>query len=302
MTVRSSILSFALRGVLFLAPVVAWQSVSLAAYLSDARFPYLVLQRHQEAKLTPDETVETLLVGDSSLGNAIDADQFSRETGSRAVSLALTGLYGYAGSENMLARAAEVFPNLRTVVIVNTPDMLARERSSRGALLTLGSAGRLTRLDRADALDAIAEAFRLLFSREVAGYLLDRPPPAPPDVLDGDYIRQAERRATPRLATRTPADVRPEKLRALARLAQTADDLGLDAVYVHGPLWEDQLLADGAYLDAAERAIASTGLTFVPGFEPIPTDRLGDSADHVAREDRAAVTARYAARLAPYLR
>ena len=303
---RAPILRFVLRVAVFLVPIVAWQGVSLAAHLDARLFPYQVLQQYQEAKLAPNPDVETVLLGDSSLGMGIDAAQFSQETGSPTVNLALTGLYGYTGSANMLARAAEVYPNLRNVVIVNTPDMLSRGRSSRGQLLTMNRR-RLADLDRADVQDAmqvVGEALRLMFSTEVAGFFLQRgrQPLSAEDVMDGDYARQIGPQARPRVEPWAEADVKPDKVRALTGLADLARDLGLNAVYAHGPLWQDQLTASRPYLDAADRAILASGLTLVPGTEPIPTERLGNAPDHVAPRDRAEVTSRYATRIKPHLR
>lgn len=298
-------LRFFLRAVVFVLPVLAWQGLSTASYVGGVHYPYQALQRHQEAKLVPTDSVETVLLGDSSLGNGIDAAQFSAETGSPTVSLALTGLYGYLGSANMLARASGVYPNLKNVVVVNTPDMLARRPSARGQLLTLGSVARVGELDGAGVRRVAGEALALAFSKEVAWHLLDRvrkgPLKNPDRLLDGDYMRQADRRATPTVKPLAPEDIDAGKAQALADLVADAEALGLTVLYAHGPLWADQLEASGDYLTTAERTISAAGATFVPGLEPIPTERLGDSADHVAPEDKRAVTSRYAERLRPYL-
>lgn len=299
-------LRFALRAVVFVLPVLVWQGLSLAAYLTDESNPYNVLVWHQTAKLVPNDTVETILIGDSSLGNGIDVDLFSAETGSPTLNLAMSGLDGYGGPANMLARASGVYPNLKNVVVMNTPEMISRPPAARGLVFTVGTLDRFGELDAEDTRRVLSEALDVYFSQDVAWHLIDRVRGKRMKYanrfVDGDYIRQSERRASPSVKPLAPEDVDTDKARVLAKMVRYAQVRGLNTVYVHGPMWEEQVRASGAYLDAAERAILATGVTFVPGAEPIPSERLGDTADHVAPAFRAEVTVRYARRLRPHLR
>jgi hypothetical protein len=62
------------------------------------------LLRHQLDKIDAASRVDVLLVGDSTLGNTVDAEAWSRESGQAVLSLPLTGDYGYGGTLNMLRR------------------------------------------------------------------------------------------------------------------------------------------------------------------------------------------------------
>ena len=57
---------------------------------------------YQIEKLQGDQPIDILLVGDSSLGNSVDAKQWSHKTGKNVVSVALTGVYELYGSLNII--------------------------------------------------------------------------------------------------------------------------------------------------------------------------------------------------------
>jgi hypothetical protein len=66
---------------------------------------------HQLAKIDP--TVDTVILGDSAAGFAVDARLFSELTHTKAVNLAVTGAFGIQGTVMMLAQAQKMYPNLR---------------------------------------------------------------------------------------------------------------------------------------------------------------------------------------------
>jgi hypothetical protein len=70
--------------------------------------------------------VTSIIVGDSSAGNAIDASLLSTLTGTPCVNLALTGSYGIIGSLQMTKQAREVHPEIDTVIIMHTLDIWHR--------------------------------------------------------------------------------------------------------------------------------------------------------------------------------
>lgn len=305
---HAPVVRFTFRAALFVLPVVAYILGAFALFLSVPHYPYQVLQAYQEAKLVPNEEVETVFVGDSSLGNAIDTRQFSEEAGSESVSLALTGLYSYGGAYGMARRAMEVYPNVETIVVMLSPDTFQRPESPRGLVLTT-PIGDLPSLDPAVREGAVTDLVKLAVSTEVQRYPLELLFGRSVDARrllgteDGrllDYPHQSKTKARP--TVKVFGDVprgKTDYLEALGRLAETR---GIRVVYVHGPYWEDQLLASGSFLDAAERELASSGVPFVQARFMIPTEKMGDAADHVAPEFKREYTSRYAEALAPYLR
>lgn len=254
----------------------------------------------QQRRLEAGGPVDTVFVGDSSLGNAIDAAEFDRLTGTRSVNLALNGMFGYAGSYNMIRRALAARPQVRNVVIVQTVDMMARPVSYNGYLFSAPDAR----------MDGLEPATRWALAKTFGGELLDWKPLAllarravqpdrPPLRFAGDYIRQG-----PPLRARALRGIAPDALlndkdtflRAIARLC---GERKLNCVYAYGPLSADKLARSRGFVEASSRRIAEAGFAVAAPPLPLSPERLGDSEDHVAPAWKKAATAYYARRLRP---
>jgi len=108
---------FVLRISLFVLPqaIIVSGFAYYFAFNTYALLPYEQLYQYQVGKISQADKFDTIFIGDSSLGNLIDAEYFSEETGQKAMNLALMGSYGYAGSYNMLKRAYAKNPDLKNV-------------------------------------------------------------------------------------------------------------------------------------------------------------------------------------------
>ena len=71
-------------------------AVGIWGVFFDELFGFQILNNYQIKKTQTLQNIDTVFVGDSSLGNALDAQHFSSLSGKDSVNLALTGLYGYA--------------------------------------------------------------------------------------------------------------------------------------------------------------------------------------------------------------
>ena len=81
----------------------------------------------QLEKIKNTKGVEIALVGDSSLGNSIDAKLVEKLTGKKTLNLALTGSFGYSGSYNMARRVYDANKDtLKFIVIEQTLDVAGR--------------------------------------------------------------------------------------------------------------------------------------------------------------------------------
>lgn len=276
--------------------VIAIAALSFVGMRYD--FSYLehnTLYRYQLAKIAATESVSTLFVGDSSLGNAIDAAAWTSLDGRPALSLALTGSYGYVASLNMLRRQLERSrPDL--VVIMQTPVMMTKKQEYEGALVTdLHPSGffeiPVTKL-AAMLLNAeipVSVAQRLLLGA-----------PSTESLHRIDYIPQGPtlnamaRLAKAREKNYTPSSIRPGKSIYLRRISELCHREGLECVYAHGP-WYELLCREGAaYLAAVNTTIREAGLAVVEG-TPICArgEEIGDNVDHVRPYLRVEFTERY---------
>jgi hypothetical protein len=75
---------------------------------------------YQRDKIENLERIEVAFVGDSSLGNAIDAALFGKSSGLASANLALNGSYGAGGAYN-IARAVVAHDRPRLIVVMCSP-------------------------------------------------------------------------------------------------------------------------------------------------------------------------------------
>ena len=268
----------------------------------------IVLLGYQLEKIAATGTPTTLFLGDSSLGNGIDVRTWSAREGGSATSLALTGVYGYAGTFNLLRRSLAQF-RPRNVVIIHTVDLMHRKRIPLGDALTIPPTAQrdlmakaetfatlLSHYVRTDTMTAVFRGLWLGSSTMRTRYIAD------------DYVRQANIRYGGDEATKAPGILtadsvgldQAEDLQAIAELCAHAN---LNCVYAHGPLYERECAAWANYLSAVNERIGAMGLQVVKASPAcLKRDELGDAIDHVSPPGRAAVTEAYFALLRPYLK
>lgn len=277
-------------------------AVGVWSVFFDVSFGFQVLYQHQLRKIADVRDADTVLLGDSSLGNAVDAAQFSRLTGTRAVSLALTGSYGHAGSYNLLKRL-DGRP-VKNVVVMCTLDTMNRDVSYAGYLLTLAGTKDVLELPAAERVELVAAFYDQILSvrkfktalRNLLGLGRQQ------FFIESDYIRQGRPVDPSRTAPMQKSRIIRDKLRFLVRIRDYCAARDINLIYVHGPIYEGVGRASADYTAEVNRLIGGTGVKLVPDLAFISREEVGDSADHVAPPFKAKFTAHYAELLKPHLR
>lgn len=268
----------------------------------DTSFGFQVLYRHQLDKIAGGGEVDTVLIGDSSLGNGIDAGRFSRLTGTRAMNLALTGSYGHAGAYNLLKRLAG--RPVRNVVVMGALDTMTRDVSHAGYLLTLAGVKDVLELPAAERGGLVAAFYDQILSlrkfkdavRNLLGLGRKK------FFIEADYIRQGDPVDPSRFAPLRQSQIIPDKTRFLERIRAHCAARDINLIYVHGPVYEELGRASADYVAEANRRLAATGIKLVPDLTLIPRAEVGDSTDHVAPPYKGKFTGRYAELLKDHLR
>lgn len=262
------------------------------------------LQHEQLQKIAAAPRVDVVLVGDSTLGNAIDARAWSRATGLQVLSVPLTGRYGYAGSLNLLRRVlARHDPGI--VIVMQAFDMPTRRVAWDGLLFT---AAAWSDLAGAPLWRVVPPLANLDLTVGMIQSLL-RPPP--PVLFDAQgYVPQnrataMRRRALAEVDLPSADEIRPEKQRYLREIGAACRNAGSRCIYLHGPYPSPQCEASSAYREAADRFVATAGLIPAPGTPVcLPREAVGDAEDHVMPEMKAHYSEVYrqaAASVAPEL-
>jgi hypothetical protein len=237
------------------------------------------LLRYQIDKIEDLKQVDILLVGDSSLGNAIDARDWSRRLGLSVVSVPLVGTYGFEGTLNMLRRAVrEVRP--RAVVVMQTLDMMRRKPSWPGALYTAENVSDLADIPVRDTLSSLAtwDIVTGMLEEAAIGGTID------PAISRIDYVPQNPARFGRPLSPRTygPGAVREDAAASLHRIGDFCRQQGLTCFYASGPYLNPECAESRSYAAAVADLARLAGLIPVAG-TPVcmPPSDVGDSEDHV---------------------
>jgi len=257
---------------------------------------------YQRAKIEAPERIDILLVGDSSLGNGVDARQWSQELGKRVVSVPLTGVYGLGGSLNMIKRAARRHRDISAIVIMQTADLMMRMPNRQGDLYT---ADRLSDIEDLRLLDLVpALANWDILSRTVAR-LVKAGAGIAADIRKADYVPQgaplsAAGKPPPRPSGSIRA-IKPENFIIARRIADECRRLDVPCVYVHGPVFEAFCQSSAAYLQEVLDRMEQAGLRVIRSTVCLPWAEVGDSVDHVHPARKEAHSAAILAAVRPFI-
>lgn len=267
--------------------------VAIDGFVMDRRMPIVALLDYQTKKLTVSPQRDIVFVGDSSLGNAIDAEHFTHFSGISSINLALAGSYGYAGSYNMAKRAIEqLSPKL--LIVMHTPDMMGRGDALKGFLLSAPKFSDLKelRLDQQKSLlNSVGEmafehgTFKVNF-RSWTGSK-----PIKTEFVE-DYIKQGPR-INPTGFERGCGPTVQDTGFFLQRLSELCLNNQVDLVYMHGPMYDVMLDNSKEYLTEASGRISEMKIPLVPDLVRIPASELGDSYDHVHPDFKRLYTEKY---------
>jgi hypothetical protein len=297
---RYAVLTLACAALLLAAAAALIQG-SLA--LGRVKLPYQRLLEYQTAKLSGPPT-QTIFIGDSSLGHAIDAQLWSTLSGQRALNLALTGSYGYEGGYNFIKRALQTIKP-KNIVLMYTADMMTRPLSEE-AFETTRDLAELAWWERIQRYLKETFNFTELSSsvswlrRAVIRGMSGREAPAE-RIIENDYVKQGPPRPPPQEVL-VPAQIQPDKIKYYALIGKLCETQQINCLYLHGPLARLTCEQSRPYFDELARLFSQSGIRQVTAM-PIclQPDEVGDSEDHVVPALKPAFTRRYYEMLKPYL-
>jgi hypothetical protein len=304
---ESALVDFGVR-LLWLVPgcLVLLIALNAAAIRFDlAATPQLANIHLQIARLERAERVDTLLLGDSSLGRLFDPATWDALAGERSLGLPLTGAEGYAGDLGLLQRLLAAH-RPRRVVLMHTADMPTRQIAWQGHLIARPPHAPPVPMPLHERL---GEWRKLLVNGELLRATLRglayRATGRPWPFLGARFVELPARLRRPifdpaSAPVFSAGDLRPEKRLFLDRLAALCAAERLDCRYAIGPLWDAVCASSTTYLEASRAFIESSGLPVIEGTPfCVPASDLDDTLDHVRAERMAGYTARLLDLLGP---
>ena len=252
-------------------------------------FTYTDLTNYQLSKIENTDYVDIAIVGDSSAGNAIDADLLGKTLNKKAISLALTGSFGYGGSYIMAKKAIQ--KGAKEILIVHTVDMPTRPNhlDHRAGVFLIRSFSDLLNLteglhhvlglylSKDIVATAIKQTFKYFFSS------VENNENKQTDPSKHDYIKQHEKINTKNIDIKINSSlINKDKLYYLNKLADYCKEQGIKCSYAHGPIHHSFCKNNSDYLFKINTLISNTGISLLSE-KPycMNNNEVGDSEDHI---------------------
>jgi hypothetical protein len=303
MYLRSSISSSDLRRYLIvLACVLGTLLTGLAAFTAAGYGLGIVdtgnaeIYDYQLKKIEHLKKADIVFVGDSSLGNGIDAKYFTDLSGLTTANLALSGSYGLGGSLNMIHRVLKNGDHPKAVVIMQSITTMTKSHAFAGYFF---SAPPLSKLSLPP--DKILEIYlNLGAAKQILRQLMRKGLHIKQPAITNDYLEQRWSPNQPaeiieaKLKPLLPDMIAEGQLEYLAQIANLCRSSRLICIYAHGPVYEGYCQEARAYLERLDTKIRLTGLHVLSGTPVcLEQNEIGDSIDHVKPDLKQVFTRRY---------
>lgn len=275
---------------------------AFAAYKIDS--PYTDIVRYQTGKLLDPSAadVKTIILGDSSTGNAIDAKLFTELSGQKTLNLSLTGRFGFEGGFNLLRFAVARAPTLKNVLFIYTLDIWHRPFDEGAYFETLrytgspGGAYSITASDWDGYFDYMMDLKRV--GKFLEAIVLGRQADGMVDPAV-DYVPQGTRKISNRLIMvpeneKLLADISPDKKQGLATLSDFCYRENLNCLYLHSPIHTTIFKNSSETIHDINDVIKNTrGIIAFDTIFNYGNAFMGDSTDHIDPSQKQATTRRY---------
>lgn len=291
-------LFFITGGLIIMLPIYIYTYTNVENYSYNR-----VLFNYQLGKLTQAKDTQVVLIGDSSLGNAIDANYFSHLTGLPTLNLALTRLHGYAGSYNMLKHTINNCPKLHTAVLVQTIDMLSYPIYYKGYTDTSPKLSELFKFEFSHQKKIITQYLTIKnqlntkLQMELGLQKLDT------DIIRNDYIKQGKKINTKNINTQLDtSSINLNKLYFLKKIKKLCFHNNIQLLYIAGPVFKDRYEQSEDYVNKTFYLINQQHISTISELVLMANSEIGDSPNHVKPEYKKKFTEKYANILTKYIK
>ncbi len=242
---------------------------------------------------------DTVIVGDSSVGNSIDSVYFSNLSNQSTQNLALTGDFGLVGTFEMMTRALEKNPELKNIIIIQTLDIWRRPFSKEGIfefgdlkLLDVwdsyfSSNPYLEYLEYSTQVKNILELGRYVLEKTFFSRLLFDPAHKASINIEHDYLRQGQKTyANGQLFIKEDAhlenNIDPSNREIFHLMDIWCGEKQINCLYLNGPIHETLFLNSSSLIQNINQSLAdSKNIKIFPQVLFYENGKIGDTLEHV---------------------
>lgn len=237
------------------------------------------LINYQREKIDRISSLDIVLLGDSSLGNSLDAAILSENTGLRIENFALNGYLGYEGNYFLLKRIHERHPNIKKVLLMQAVGVSTRNFSIMGILENINSFDEFVDLDFKYKYKLIRGLPSYLNSIKLNQLIIRE------SYIHNDYIKQKNNLEIELLKKSYNAkNIDDDKIYFLSKIRKYCKENNIDLVYMDGPIYSEIKINSTSYFQRFKTKLDSLNIEYFNYDNILNLEDLGDSEDHVSPE------------------
>lgn len=250
-----------------------------------------VVKNYQLSKINSKkfETVDTIIVGDSSSGNSMNSAYFDKLSGLKSENLSLTGSWGIVGSLGIAQKAYEKNKKIKNIIIIQTLDIWNRSFSKESIL----------------ELFSFSQIFKNLNKNSIIGYYFN-----PKEIwwhlkfikkelfdsglskqidLNNDYLLQKKDKYSNGKSiikegtTLDNIKISDAKLHELNMLENFCKKNSLNCIFLNGPIHNDIIKNSSKFITYLNSDIKNqfSYMKYYPEVFSYKNYKMGDSHDHM---------------------
>ena len=234
--------------------------------------------------------IETIIVGDSSGGNAINKKIFTKLSGTKTENLTLTGGWGLYGSNGIIKKAISKNKNIKNIVIIQTLDIWSRKKSAESVLELYSLKEAINEIGSTSIIGYYTNPKEIgwVIKYFIKKYILEKPQPEGQIDLQHDYILQSEAKYSNnqrQIKNQRIGRIKlsTDKKYELSSLEETCKKYSLNCILVNGPI-HSQFINNSKGIIEINLSEVRNQIKFIKYYDKIfsyPGRKIGDSVDHM---------------------
>lgn len=236
------------------------------------------------------ENIDTIIVGDSSAGNAINANLFERLSNQKTLNLSLTGSWGILGSLGIIKNVYLQNPNIKNIIIIHTLDIWNRPFSKNSMHELFSLKDRINTLGLKNVISNEINVKELKWFYE---YILRKIKNKHFDVIDyrNDYLKQKEKQNFKKFYSLS--NMSSGKLDELKMLDDFCSSKKLNCIFANGPIINEIIYKSDSFLRDYDSVMKKSKLIYIDHMFTYNAEKIGDSKDHVLPKYKNEITLEY---------
>lgn len=235
------------------------------------------------------ETIDTIIVGDSSGGNSLNSNYFNNLTGLKSENLCLTGSWGIVGSLGIAKKAYEKNKNIKNIIIIQTLDIWNRSFSKESILELFPYSEIIKELDHNSILGYFFNPKEIWWHLKFIGKSLSSDEKSKQIDFPNDYLLQKENKYSNGKSIIKDGKnfnyvfLSKAKLKELNMLEEFCKKNSLNCIFLNGPIHNDIIKNSSKFINYVNRDIKNqfSYIKYYPKIFAYENYKMGDSPDHM---------------------